>query len=148
MYAKPFMRIRKASLEDAQRIAALSGQLGYPTRTEAARSRLVDLARDAYHAIFVAESESGVAIGWVHVFKTERVLCEPFAEIGGLIVDEDHRCKGVGLALLDRSEAWARQTGCSAVVVRSNVIRARAPGFYHGAGYALSKKQNVFQKSL
>jgi GNAT superfamily N-acetyltransferase len=142
------MKIRTFSLQDAPEIAALAGQLGYPLGDKDARTLLLALERDANHAVLVAERDSGTVIGWIHVFRTKRVFSEPFAEIGGLVVHEDHRGMGVGGTLLKRAEQWARLERCTALIVRSNVVRDRAPDFYRGAAYSLLKQQNVFKKEL
>jgi GNAT superfamily N-acetyltransferase len=142
------MRIRTFSLLDAPEIAALAGQLGYPVEDEDARTYLRGIERDADHALFVAESDSGSVIGWVHVYRTRRAFAHPHAEIGGLVVDERHRGMGIGGKLLEQSERWARRRKCSTVLIRSNVARGRARDFYLGAGYSPRKQQNVFEKGL
>jgi GNAT superfamily N-acetyltransferase len=142
------MRTRPFSLPDASEIAALAGQLGYPVRAEDARTYLLEIEKDANHALFVAESDSGAIIGWIHVFRTKRAFAKPHAEVGGLVVDENHRGMGVGRALLEESEQWARREKCSTLLIRSNIVRGRARDFYQGAGYSLLKQQNVFKKEL
>jgi GNAT superfamily N-acetyltransferase len=142
------MKTRPFCLPDTSEIAALASQLGYPVGDEDARTYLRDIDKDPDHALFVAQSESGAIIGWIHVFRTRRAFTKPHAEVGGLVVDENHRGMGVGGALLEESEQWARREGCSTLLVRSNVVRERARDFYQGAGYSLSKQQNVFKKDF
>jgi GNAT superfamily N-acetyltransferase len=142
------MRIRPFSLLDASEMAALASQLGYPVEDENARTYLHGIEQDANHTLLVAESDSGSIIGWIHVFRTRRAFTSPHAEIGGLVVDEDHRGMGVGRSLLEESERWARREECSTLLIRSNVVRGRARDFYQGAGYSLLKQQNVFKKEL
>jgi GNAT superfamily N-acetyltransferase len=76
------------------------------------------------------------------------VESETFAELGGLVVDESHRGKGVGAILLEKVEDWARQKGCAAISVRSNIIRHEAHKFYLAQGYNHIKTQHAFRKSL
>jgi GNAT superfamily N-acetyltransferase len=142
------MRIRPFTLPDASEIAGLASQLGYPVEDEDARTYLLEIEKDANHALFVAESESGAIIGWIHVFRTKRAFTKPHAEIGGLVVDGNHRGMGIGSTLLEESEQWARREECSTLLIRSNVVRGRARDFYQGAGYSLLKRQNVFKKEL
>jgi GNAT superfamily N-acetyltransferase len=85
-------------------------------------------------------------IGWVHVYVDKLLTVGPRAEIGGLVVDEGWRSRGVGAALMQRAERWARQKGCSRVVVRSNVLRSGAHVFYERCGYQLFKQQKVYSK--
>ncbi|MGB9593658.1 MAG: GNAT family N-acetyltransferase, partial [Anaerolineae bacterium] len=99
------------------------------------------------HAVFVAEAE-GVVVGWVHVYAVATLESPAHAEIGGLVVDEAHRGRGIGRALMERAEAWARGMGLHTVRLRSNVIRAEAHAFYERIGYAPVKTQKVFAKRL
>jgi len=61
---------------------------------------------------------------------------------------EGHRSAGAGKLLLDEAERWAREHGCSAVNLRSNVIRERAHQFYLRNGYEHYKTQKAFRKKL
>ena len=72
----------------------------------------------------------------------------PFAELAGLVVDDAVRGAGVGAALLNAAEAWARSEGFATMRVRSNVVRERAHRFYEREGYERIKAQAVFRKAL
>jgi GNAT superfamily N-acetyltransferase len=50
--------------------------------------------------------------------------------------------------LLARAERWAREKGCRAIGLRSNVIRDRAHAFYERHGYKHVKTQKSFRKDL
>ena len=105
------------------------------------------MRRAGQHAIFVAESESGVT-GWLHVTVTP-LLEEPLrAEVNGLVVDENQRSLGTGAKLLEAAECWATKKGCEGMSVRSNVIRERAHAFYLRHGYEHYKTQKAFRKTL
>jgi GNAT superfamily N-acetyltransferase len=142
------MQIRASTSRDASEIARLAGQLGYSVDAEDARPFLRAIQRDRDQVVFVATGEDHSLLGWVHVFKTHRAFTHPFAEIGGLVVDENHRRALVGSRLLKASEQWAGRAGCSAMLIRSNVTRIQAHDFYHRAGYRLTKEQKVFRKDL
>ncbi len=139
--------IRPAGEADAGRVATLSGQLGYPASEEDVLHRLRAIGQRPDHAVFVAEA-GGRVVGWVHVYTVATVESPAHAEVGGLVVDEAHRGRGIGRALMERAEAWARDAGLSAVRLRSNVIRAEAHAFYERIGYAPVKTQRVFAKVL
>jgi GNAT superfamily N-acetyltransferase len=49
---------------------------------------------------------------------------------------------------MEQAEGWARDRGCGAVYVRSNVARERAPRFFEGIGYEQIKTLCVFLKEL
>jgi len=71
-----------------------------------------------------------------------------YAEVGSLVVDQDQRGQGIGKALMDKAEAWARQCGITEVRLRSNVIRKEAHQFYEALGYERIKSQFTFRKAL
>jgi GNAT superfamily N-acetyltransferase len=141
-------KIRPARKRDAERIALLAGQLGYPSSTVQVLQRLDRIKGNNQHAVFVAESKDGRVVGWLHVFVGHLVESDPYAEIGGLVVDELHRSAGIGRLLLQRAEAWAHAKGCQTVRLRSNIIRKEAHEFYLKRGYNLTKTQHAFAKTL
>jgi N-acetylglutamate synthase-like GNAT family acetyltransferase/heme-degrading monooxygenase HmoA len=140
--------LRRARLDDADALAALSGELGYPTDLLALRSRLELIDRQPDELVLAAEHHARTIAGWVHVFGAVRLESAPFAEIGGLIVAAAARSSGIGHALLGSAEAWARAHGFAEMHVRSNVVRDRAHAFYERCGYRSPKSQRVFIKPL
>lgn len=139
------LNIRKAHILDAPAIAKLSCQLGYPTTTSLASIRLAHLLNHKDHAVLVAESEHDRIVGWIHVFSSPHIETDPFAEIGGLVVDEAQRGRGIGKQLLISAHHWARDNGFHTLRVRSNIIRADAHRFYQREGFQLVKTQMVFE---
>lgn len=133
---------------DAGSVAALAGQLGYPSTPEQIRERFAILSRDPDSATFVGEDESGRVVGWAHVTGRRQLESEPYAELAGLVVDASARRKGAGQALVSSAEAWAKGRGYPSMRVRSNVKRAEARPFYEGIGYVIGKTQNVYLKEL
>lgn len=102
------MKIRHAKIEDLPAIAKLSGDLGYSNDEDTISKRFMKISSDSKHAIFVAESNAGGIAGWLHVMPRILLLSRPLAEIGGLIVAEEYRRKGVGKHLMDFAEVWAK----------------------------------------
>lgn len=152
-------RIRRAVPEDASAIAELSRQLGYPSTPDEVASRLEALSPSALDAVFVATREVDDArapapaggarvIAWLHVFGRTMIESAPCAEIGGLVVHESERARGVGRALVAEAESWAAARGYATIRVRSNVVREDAHRFYAARGYRTSKTQTVFVKEL
>ena len=153
MVAKPLppdiatLALRPAMLADAQAFARLATQLGYPSSPSQVEERMASVLDDPKHLILAA-ALGGRVVGWAHAYVCCLVESDTFAELGGLVVDESHRCKGVGGKLLEMVEDWARQKGCGAVSVRSNVIRHQAHKFYAARGYNQIKTQHIFRKAL
>ena len=141
------IEVRPARPSDAERVAALSGQLGYPCSPQEIEERLRRLERAKGHAVFVAE-RSGRVVGWVDVHVSRTVTTPTQAEVGGLVVEEACRGGGVGRLLMQRAEQWAREHECRVVRLRSNVIRADAHAFYTRLGYTEFKTQKNFRKEL
>ena len=138
------MIIRAAEARDLDAVAALAGELGYPTTPDAMARRLAALGeRDA---VLVAD-EGGACIGWIHVSVVESLESDRHAEIRGVVVAEAHRSAGTGAALVRAAEDWAARHGCPRVRVCSNVIRERTHRFYERLGYRAVKSQKVFDKS-
>ena len=139
--------IRSATVADAEAVARLSGQLGYSSTKEETARRLLEVNGQSEHAVYIAEAD-GAPVGWIHVFIEHSLLADTSAEVAGLVIDENHRSRGVGRMLMDQAERWARQHGCGSVRLRSNVVRFRAHAFYERLGYAVIKTQKAFRKSL
>ena len=144
------IRIRKARRGDAERIALLSGELGYPATAAQIVTRLRQLKPASKHAVFVAESPDAATglVGWLHVSVSHLLESDIRAEVNGLIVAEGQRSAGAGAKLLEAAEEWARRHGGQAMSVRSNVIRERAHVFYERNGYEHYKTQKAFRKPL
>lgn len=141
-------KIRQAAHSDADGVAALCTQLGYPSSSAEISQRLLKLLQEGNHAVFVMPSEAGKLAGMIHVKVSKGLLDRSSAEICALIIDETFRGKGLGKLLVEAAEQWALQKGESSMRVRSNVIRNDAHTFYQRLGYAVVKQQTSFRKQL
>jgi len=142
------MVVRPMTLSDSREVASLSNQLGYPSTASDIAKRLGIMTQGAHFGAFVAEATDGGIAGWIQVFSVRFLQEDAFAEISRLVVDANSRGQGVGKALLEAAEKWARENGYTGIYVRSNTKRAEAPPFYEGMGYNRVKTQYVFQKSI
>ena len=140
--------VRTAGAADAAAIASLCGQLGYPSTGDDIERRLAQAGRDSDAAVLVADSSTDGVIGWVHVRAVHLLTRDACAEIGGLVVDEGRRGRGIGGRLMAAAEEWARRQGLDTLRLRSNVIRDEAHAFYRGRGFASSKTSLLFTKTL
>jgi GNAT superfamily N-acetyltransferase len=139
----PSCEIRTAHVGDADTLAPLLEQLGYPARAPEIRARLDAL--DEYSAVLVAANTRGLS-GFVAVATTRDFVVGTRATILGLVVADGSRGVGIGAALLAAAEHWAFERGAAVIAVRSNVIRERAHRFYERHGYRRVKSQHVFEK--
>jgi len=140
--------VRPMSFADAPRVAALAGELGYPSTETQIESRFREVERDEDSKILVATGEDGKIWGWVHVFGHRVIVSDGQAEVGGLVVDSRIRGRGIGRTLMAAAEEWARSRGYRVIVLRSNTIRTEAHRFYRDLGYDVTKSQHKFQKAL
>jgi GNAT superfamily N-acetyltransferase len=125
------LRIRDARPEDADALASLLGQLGYPTEAEAVARRMERLAGDR---LVVAEVDGRVVgFGQLHVAPAIEYEGDA-ARLAALVVDEDRRRAGVGRALVDALEAEARARGCVLLYVTTAERREDAHAFYERVG--------------
>jgi GNAT superfamily N-acetyltransferase len=138
-------RIRQMAAADSAAVADLCDQLGYPVDPEGIARRFARITSQGHSVVLVAEV-GGRVVGWIHVSVMPLLEMDLGAEIEGLVVDRDHRGAGVGAALLQAGEAWARAAGCGAMRVRSRIARERAHAFYERSGYTRVKTQHAFEK--
>ena len=139
--------VRVASVGDAEAIGRLSDQLGYPADDDMLRKRLSALLGSTLDSVYVAETDDAV-VGWIHVFASVKLESVAMAELGGLVVDEDHRGRGIGERLLQEAEGWAQRLGLSKIRVRTRATRTEAHKFYAREGYRRVKLQHVLDKEL
>jgi GNAT superfamily N-acetyltransferase len=135
--------IRAAGASDAERLAPLLEQLGYPAEVAEIHARLS--APDGESVVLVAVRERNL-IGFVAVAIALDFIVGTRATILGLVVADGSRSSGIGAALLAAAERWAFERGAPSLGVRSNVVRDRAHRFYERHGYRRVKSQHVFEK--
>jgi GNAT superfamily N-acetyltransferase len=141
------MQIRRMVASDADRVAHLITQLGYPSTSEQIAQRFERIDGQSNQALFVADDE-GQVVASVHVSANPYLENDASAEILGLVVADGYRSQGIGRALVSAAEAWAAALGCGVLRVRSNTIRTRAHAFYDRAGFERVKTQQCFEKNL
>jgi GNAT superfamily N-acetyltransferase len=142
------MIVRTMRASDADRVAELSDQLGYPAGTIGVAERFRALSADPLSALLVAEDDTGRVVAWTHVMGRQFLESAASAEVIALVVDGTARRSGVGRQLLAAAESWAVARGYDLMRIRSNTVRQEARPFYIGRGYAISKTQYVFVKKL
>ena len=144
---EPVITIRAMEAGDAAQISRLCDALGYPTTSDAVARRFSVLSCSTGDAVFVA-IDGGMVVGWAHACLSVLLETDPFVEIGGIVVAEAARRRGVGRLLMSAAERWAVSRGCVEVRLRSNVVREGAHRFYEQLGYQRLKTQYTFAKRI
>jgi len=127
--------IREATVQDAAAVAALLGELDYPSSAVQAAERLDRIAADPSTSVIVAEIDSELAgLGALHVQNlVERD--EPGCEVAGLVVGQRFRRGGIGELLMQALEDEARRRGGRVMVLNTAHRRSGAHAFYEALGY-------------
>lgn len=137
------IQIRLATPDDAPAVRALSQQLGYPISESEMKKNLDGVIQSQDAAVYVA-SENNKVIGWIYLFKKFDLVTGMLFEIGGLVIDENYRNRGIGKKLVQEANNWCTSSGGSKLRVRSQLKRKDAHRFYLNLGFAETKEQKVF----
>ena len=140
--------VRRAVPSDAAALARLTTQLGYPVSDSAISGRLARMIARADDCVLVAVDAGGQLLGWIHGFVIQLLESEYRVEIGGLVVDEQCRRRGVGRQLVSAIEDWARERGATEISVRCREERAESHRFYESLSFQHVKTQRVFRKRM
>jgi len=125
--------IRDGGPADAEAVARLLTQLGYPSDATAVEERLERL-QVVGDRVVVAELE-GEVVGLAHLQVTPAIERDrPAGKIGALVVDEAQRGHGLGRALMQAIEAEARLRGCELLFLTTAGRRDDAHTFYERVG--------------
>jgi GNAT superfamily N-acetyltransferase len=129
------VNVREAAPGDAEAMARLCVQLGYPAESREMPARLARLSDDPHARAFVA-THDGVVVGLLTVHLRNTLNHEaPIGQITLLVVDEANRSRGAGRALVEAAEAWARSRGTKRITVTTALDRGVAHAFYEKVGY-------------
>ncbi len=142
------VRIRLGRTSDAEAICRLSRmELGYGYPAEKVLEKLSYLLKRPDNRIFVAEQD-GAVVGYIHAVNYDVLYAPHMKNIMGLAVAEECRKQGIGRALLEAAEEWARESGAAGVRLVSGEARSGAHVFYQHCGYVCGKKQLNFHKNF
>jgi ribosomal protein S18 acetylase RimI-like enzyme len=95
-------------------------------------------------AVFLARANDGRAIGTVTVASYDE---EPsVAHVYAMWVAPDARRAGVGRALLDAAETWARDRGCDRLVLSVTESNDAARAFYEAHGFVTSGERRPLRE--
>lgn len=128
--------LRPAREADAERVASLMIELGYPSTAAGVKDRLHGSLNSQTSCCLVAQAD-GEVIGimsaeLIPYFPTGSTICR----VTSLVVSSRYRSRGVGEKLMAAATTFAREHGCSGIEVTSAERRVDAHRFYQRLGFA------------
>jgi GNAT superfamily N-acetyltransferase len=127
--------VRSARLADADQLARLFDQLGYPQTGDALRGPLENMLADPRADVLVADDGGGLVGAATYLLVPVAHDSRPWCRITALVVDEAHRGHGIGRMLVAAAEGAARHAGCSRIEATTALQRTGAHRFYERFGY-------------
>ena len=140
------LRIRRIAAMDAEVVATLAGELGYPNEVEAMRARIRAIGES--DLLLVAVDATDRPVGFIQAHRVCVIEVGFRVEILGLVVSSSFRRSGIARRLIEEAESWAKNIGAEAISVRSNTKRTEAHLFYPARGYKKIKTQAVYEKAV
>lgn len=140
------VKIRLFKPSDAEDLYKINTEeMGYDFSIEETRGKLLALVDSTKDKIYVAIVNNKV-VGYIHANDYDVIYAPHMKNIMGIAVLQQYKRHGIGKALLDAVEAWARQTGAYGIRLVSGEIRTGAHEFYRYCGYEDGKRQLNFKK--
>ncbi|HET9757844.1 MAG TPA: GNAT family N-acetyltransferase [Candidatus Limnocylindrales bacterium] len=131
------LTIRPAAATDAEAIAALFTDEGYPAGPSDIVERLTRFSSE-HSQVVVAEHE-GLVLGFIAVHALPRFEHDDrILRVLALVVDAGARERGVGRSLMAEAERIATELGAAFVEVTSGHHRPDARRLYESMGYDAS----------
>lgn len=132
----PEADLRSASLGDADDVAALLSELGYPCDTRDATQRIAAIVDNDRQALLVARCDGAVrgliALDFMYYLPLDTITCR----ITALVVTASAQGRGLGRQLLREAERRARAGGAARLEITSGSQRTDAHTFYKRCGYS------------
>ena len=132
--------IRAATPSDLERIAPMFDAYrqfyGKPPDLDRARDFIRERLERGENVIFLAEDESGSALGFVQLFPSfTSVEARRLWVLNDLFVSEEARGRGVGRALMNAARDHAVRTGAKRLTLETMEDNRRAWSLYESLGY-------------
>jgi aminoglycoside 6'-N-acetyltransferase I len=146
------VKIRGAGARDADVWLRLRERLWPGSEVEHAREIAAYLGGESRRwACLVAEDDSGEIVGFVEVGVrdyAEGCRTSPVGYLEGIYVDPERRSSGVGRALVQAAEDWARRRRCTEMASDRELHDEASGRFQRAVGYDEVERIVCFRKDL
>ena len=137
--------LRSAMIADADDVARLLTDLGYPCEIDDAVERIDAIAGNDRQALVLARRDGAVcgliALDFMYYLPLGTITCR----VTALVVTPTAQGLGIGRQLLKEAERRARSGGASRIELTSGSQRTEAHAFYRACGYKDSSVRFVKQ---
>ena len=137
--------LRSAMIADADDVARLLTELGYPCEIDEAAERIDAIAANDRQALVLARRDGAVcglvALDFMYYLPLGTITCR----VTALVVTPTAQGLGIGRQLLKEAERRARTGGASRIELTSGSQRTEAHAFYRACGYKDSSVRFVKQ---
>ena len=138
--------IRECRIEDYTDLYELNKiEMGYDYQIELQKEKIRWLINSPKDKIYVAVIENKV-VGYIHANDYDTIYAPSMKNIMGIAVSDNWKRHGIGRALLNSVEDWAKQTGAKGIRLVSGSSRTGAHAFYRSCGYFGDKLQLNLKK--
>ena len=137
--------LRSAMIADADDVARLLTELGYPCDIDDAAERIDAIAANDRQALVLARRDGMVcglvALDFMYYLPLGTITCR----VTALVVTPTAQGLGIGRQLLKEAERRARSGGAARIELTSGSQRTEAHAFYRACGYKDSSVRFVKQ---
>lgn len=143
------MEIGRLTEDDLPFLAELYKQFwGEESSLKRMRATFQRLSIDPDYVFWVAKINNRV-VGSVMGIVCEELYgeCKPFLVVEDVLVDQNHRRKGIGASLMRQLERCAADRGCGYIIFVTEKERTDAHRFYESLGYK-AEAYKGFKKRL
>jgi GNAT superfamily N-acetyltransferase len=131
------IHIRPLGPNDLADAARLLAQLNPDTPPPLVQQRLTSILADHPHyqliGAFTGSQLSGVCSAWI----ATKIWCGRYLEIDNIVVDTEHRAKGIGSRLIKHLETLAREQDCKILALDSYTANHPSHRLYHRLGFEI-----------
>lgn len=140
------MIMRECQETDIEKLYILNKkEMGYDYPKDKMIQQIRKILQKDTDKIFVALVDNEI-VGYIHIHDYDLIYNDHLKNILGIAVSKKYRHQGIGRALLNKAEKWAKDTNASGIRLVSGETRKGAHEFYQHCGYKFVKNQCNFIK--